>query len=200
MTSRPTSKPLLAGLRCALRPARPVDSRQLLRERRLRRRAAPLAEAAALLPQMVCHLVDGRHLGRDPGRGHLSPAVTYQLAAMWGATSTVANHVTNITFHAANALLILAIARTVVGVGLAAATFAALAFATLPLHAESVIWITGRVDTIPTFSPSARSWPTQAGAAAAGHRRDYTSARSGCFSARSSASRTPSSWWRRSFC
>ena len=43
------------------------------------------------------------------------PAVTYQLAALWGATSTVANHVTNIAFHAANALLVLAIARAVVG-------------------------------------------------------------------------------------
>ena len=79
------------------------------------------------------------------------PAVTYQLAALWGATSTVANHVTNIAFHAANALLVLAIARAVAGVSLAAATFAALVFATLPLHAESVVWITGRVDTIPAL-------------------------------------------------
>ena len=79
------------------------------------------------------------------------PAVTYQLAALWGATSTVANHVMNIAFHAANALVVLAIARAVVGLSLAAATFAALAFATLPLHAESVVWITGRVDTIPAL-------------------------------------------------
>ena len=43
------------------------------------------------------------------------PAVTYQLAALWGATSPVANHVTNIAFHAANALLVLAIARAVAG-------------------------------------------------------------------------------------
>ena len=40
------------------------------------------------------------------------PAVTYQLAAIWGATSTVANHVTNIVFHAANALLVRAMAST----------------------------------------------------------------------------------------
>ena len=59
------------------------------------------------------------------------PAVTYQLAAIWGATSTVANHVMNIAFHAANALLVLAIARAVVGLSLAAATLAALVFATL---------------------------------------------------------------------
>jgi hypothetical protein len=77
------------------------------------------------------------------------PAVTYQLAAIWGATSTLANHVTNIACHAANALLVLAIARAVVGVSFIASAYAALAFAILPLHAESVAWITGRVDTIP---------------------------------------------------
>ena len=79
------------------------------------------------------------------------PAVTYQLAAIWGATSTVANHLTNIAFHAANALLVLAIARGVAGLSVIAATFAALVFAVLPLHAESVAWITGRVDTIPAL-------------------------------------------------
>ena len=79
------------------------------------------------------------------------PALTYQLAALWGATSTVANHVTNIVIHAANALLVLAIARAVAGLSVVAATFAALVFAVLPLHAESVAWITGRVDTIPAL-------------------------------------------------
>jgi hypothetical protein len=77
------------------------------------------------------------------------PAVTYQLAAFWGPTSTLANHVMNVAVHAANALLVLAIARTVAGVGVVASTCAALVFAVLPLHAESVVWITGRVDTIP---------------------------------------------------
>ncbi len=79
------------------------------------------------------------------------PAVTYQLAAIWGATSPLANHVTNIAFHAANALLVLAIARAVAGMSFIASTFAALVFAILPLHAESVAWITGRVDTIPAL-------------------------------------------------
>jgi hypothetical protein len=77
------------------------------------------------------------------------PAVTYQLAALGGATSTLANHVTNIVFHAANALLVLAIAYKVAGLSFIASTCAALVFAVLPLHAESVAWITGRVDTIP---------------------------------------------------
>ena len=78
------------------------------------------------------------------------PALTYQLAALWGATSPVANHVANIAFHAASALLVLAIARAAAGLSFIASTYAALAFAILPLHAESVVWITGRVDTIPT--------------------------------------------------
>ena len=77
------------------------------------------------------------------------PAVTYQLAALWGTTSPVANHTMNIAFHNANALLVLAIARAVAGLSVIASTYAALAFAILPLHAESVVWITGRVDTIP---------------------------------------------------
>ena len=79
------------------------------------------------------------------------PAVTYQLAALWGATSPLANHVTNIGFHAANALLVLGIARAVAALSFIASTYAALAFAILPLHAESVVWITGRVDTIPAL-------------------------------------------------
>ena len=79
------------------------------------------------------------------------PAVSYQLAAIWGATSPLANHVTNIAFHAANSLLVLAIARAVAGSSFIASTYAALVFAILPLHAESVAWITGRVDTVPAL-------------------------------------------------
>jgi hypothetical protein len=78
-------------------------------------------------------------------------ALSYQLAAAWGAASPVANHVMNIAFHAANALLVLGVARVAAGVSLVASAFAAIAFAVLPLHAESVVWITGRVDTIPAF-------------------------------------------------
>jgi len=76
-------------------------------------------------------------------------AASYQMAAAWGATSPVANHVMNIAFHAANALLVLAVARVAGRLSLTASTFAALAFALLPLHAETVVWITGRVDSIP---------------------------------------------------
>ena len=66
-----------------------------------------------------------------------------------GSGVAVANHLTNIAFHAASALLVLAVARIAAGLSLLASTFAALVFAILPLHAESVAWITGRVDTIP---------------------------------------------------
>lgn len=79
------------------------------------------------------------------------PAVTYQFAAIWGPASTTAHHVINIVFHAVNALLVLAIARTVTRVSLIGATFAAVAFSILPLHVESVAWITGRSDTIPAM-------------------------------------------------
>jgi hypothetical protein len=79
------------------------------------------------------------------------PAVTYQLTAVWGAASPVANHVVNIAFHAANGLLVLGVARLAARLSLPASTFAALVFVLLPVHAESVAWITGRVDTIPAF-------------------------------------------------
>jgi hypothetical protein len=77
------------------------------------------------------------------------PALTYQLAALPGATTTFANHAANMAFHAASALMVLAVARTAAGLSVNASTYAALVFAVLPLHAESVAWITGRVDTIP---------------------------------------------------
>jgi hypothetical protein len=79
------------------------------------------------------------------------PAVTYQFTALWGAGSPVANHVMNIAFHVANGLLVFAVARVVTGLSLGPAAFAALVFVLMPVQAESVAWITGRVDTIPAF-------------------------------------------------
>jgi hypothetical protein len=79
------------------------------------------------------------------------PAATYQFTALWGAASPVANHVVNIAFHVANALLVFGVARVATGLSLVPATFAALVFALMPVQAESVAWITGRVDTIPAF-------------------------------------------------
>lgn len=77
------------------------------------------------------------------------PALSYQVAAIWGAGSPVANHVINIAFHVANVLLVLAIAQRVAGLTLPSATSAALVFAVLPMHPETVAWITGRVDSMP---------------------------------------------------
>jgi hypothetical protein len=79
------------------------------------------------------------------------PAVTYQVTALWGAASPVANHVMNIAFHVGNGILVLALAVMAARLNLAAATFAALAFVLLPIQTESVAWITGRVDSMPAF-------------------------------------------------
>jgi hypothetical protein len=77
------------------------------------------------------------------------PALTFQVAALGNAASPVLNHVMNVALHAANGLLVLAIARSVAGLSLAAAAYAALVFVLLPLQAESVAWVTGRVDSMP---------------------------------------------------
>ena len=87
--------------------------------------------------------------GYTPDEIRPFPAVSYQIAAVFGAASPVANHVINIAFHAVNAVLVLAVAQRAAGLGLAAATVAALVFALLPMQTESVAWITGRVDSMP---------------------------------------------------
>ena len=87
--------------------------------------------------------------GYTPDEIRPFPAVSYQLAAVFGAASPYANHVVNIAFHVANALLVLAVARRVAGLAIVPATVAGLVFALLPMQAESVAWITGRVDSMP---------------------------------------------------
>ncbi len=77
------------------------------------------------------------------------PAVTYQVAALFGAESPVANHVINISFHAVNAWLVFLVAEMAAGLSLPAAAFAGLIFAVLPMQTESVAWVTGRVDSMP---------------------------------------------------
>ena len=87
--------------------------------------------------------------GYTPDEIRPFPAVTYQVAAVFGAASPVANHVINISFHAVNGVLVLGIARAAAGLSAGAALVAALVFVLLPFHAESVAWITGRVDSMP---------------------------------------------------
>jgi len=79
------------------------------------------------------------------------PALSYQLTALGGAVSPRYHHVLNILIHAANGLLVMAIARRAAALGTAAAAFAAVVFVLLPVHSESVAWITGRVDSMPAL-------------------------------------------------
>ncbi len=87
--------------------------------------------------------------GYTPDEIRPFPALSYQVAALWGAASPVANHAINIAFHAVNTLLVFGIGRTAAGLGLAGSLAAAVIFAVLPMQAESVAWITGRVDSMP---------------------------------------------------
>jgi hypothetical protein len=78
-------------------------------------------------------------------------ALSYQITALAGASRPEGHHLLNIALHTANSLLVFAIARTAARLTLAGATVAGLAFALLPSSAESVAWITGRVDSLPAF-------------------------------------------------
>jgi hypothetical protein len=77
--------------------------------------------------------------------------LAFQLSVIGGAEHPELGHVMNYVLHAANALLVLELATTVAGLRPVAALFTALVFAVLPAQAESVVWITGRVDSLPAF-------------------------------------------------
>jgi len=77
-------------------------------------------------------------------------AVTYQLTALGGAASPVLHHAVNVLIHAANGLLVVGVARIAVS-SLPGALVAGLAFVVMPVHTESVAWITGRVDSLPAL-------------------------------------------------
>jgi hypothetical protein len=87
--------------------------------------------------------------GYTPDEVRPFPAVSYQIAAVFGAASPYANHVINIAVHALNAVLVLAVAIEAAGLAVVPALVAAVAFAVLPMQTESVAWITGRVDSMP---------------------------------------------------
>ena len=89
--------------------------------------------------------------GYTPDEIRPFPALTYQIAAALTPGSPVADHAINIALHAANGVLVLLLAHRVARLTLPAATIAALAFVVLPMHAESVAWVTGRVDSMPAF-------------------------------------------------
>jgi hypothetical protein len=76
-------------------------------------------------------------------------AFSYWLDAhLFGAINTSGYHVTNLVLHFLNALLVLAIARSVAPREPLAAALAASLFVLMPSHAEPVAWISGRVDSL----------------------------------------------------
>ena len=79
------------------------------------------------------------------------PAMSYQLTALGGPASPWLHHALNVALHAANSLLVLALAIEVAGLSVSAALVGATIFALLPVNVESVAWITGRVDSMPAF-------------------------------------------------
>jgi hypothetical protein len=79
------------------------------------------------------------------------PALSYQLTALGGPVSPDLHHLLNILIHAANGLLVMALAERAARLKRPAAMFAGVIFVLLPVHAESVAWITGRVDSMPAF-------------------------------------------------
>ena len=79
------------------------------------------------------------------------PAASYVIASWFGATAPQPNHVMNIALHAMNGLLVMWIAESAAGLSLLPASTAGVIFVLLPIQAESVAWITGRVDSLPTL-------------------------------------------------
>jgi len=79
------------------------------------------------------------------------PAASYVIASWLGAATPQPNHVINIALHAFNGLLVMWIAESGAGLGLFAASVAGMLFVVLPIQAESVAWVTGRVDSMPAM-------------------------------------------------
>jgi hypothetical protein len=79
------------------------------------------------------------------------PAASYVIASWFGASAPQPNHVMNIALHALNGLLVMLIAESAAGLSLMPAAAAGVIFVLLPIQAESVAWITGRVDSLPTL-------------------------------------------------
>jgi hypothetical protein len=79
------------------------------------------------------------------------PAASYVIASWFGPLAPQPNHLINIALHAINGLLVIGIAESAAGLSLVSASAAAVIFVLLPIQAESVAWITGRVDSLPTL-------------------------------------------------
>lgn len=75
-------------------------------------------------------------------------ALTYQINSLWGASSPVPYHATTLLIHLVTSILVFVMARAVAGTTFLGSTFAGVAFAVLPAHAETVAWISGRGDSL----------------------------------------------------
>jgi hypothetical protein len=78
-------------------------------------------------------------------------ALSYQFDSFWGNGSPTSFHISNIVFHALNSVLVLIIARSIAHLSMLASILAATLFAVLPIHAETISWISGRADSIPAL-------------------------------------------------
>jgi hypothetical protein len=78
-------------------------------------------------------------------------ALSYQVDFFLGAGAPNVFHVSNIVFHVLNALLVAGVARVLGRLSWPAATLSGALFAVLPIHAETVAWISGRADAIPAL-------------------------------------------------
>jgi hypothetical protein len=78
-------------------------------------------------------------------------ALSYQFDSFWGNTAPSSFHISNIVFHVLNSALVLVIARRFARLSLPGSILAATLFAVLPIHAETISWISGRADLIPAL-------------------------------------------------
>ena len=77
-------------------------------------------------------------------------ALAFRLGDLLHGTNAVSWHLGNIALHALAAVLVFLLARSA-NAPIPTATLAGLLFAVAPAHAETVAWITGRVDLLPTL-------------------------------------------------
>jgi hypothetical protein len=78
-------------------------------------------------------------------------ALAFQVSSILGGTSPIPYHVIALAVHGLNILLVFAIARQIAGLSLLSSGFAAALFAILPIHAETLGWLQGMSDSIPTL-------------------------------------------------
>ena len=104
--------------------------------------------AGRLLSYFVSDWTEGIY-GYTPDELRPLLAFTYWLdARLFGSIAVSGYHVTNLVLHLLNALVVLAIARSIAPGQPGFAVLAASLFALMPSHAEPVAWISGRVDSL----------------------------------------------------